>query len=170
MTPPTGQAGSAPLGATIIPLGRRPSMAGHGGLTMTVSMPMVEVGALRVLSVDDGVGGVTPAQLFDAGGAPPGSDAGWERDEHRAFLDGEGRLEMPVGAFVVRTGDRTILVDAGYGPEPPATVDGGASLIAHLAAHGLAPHEITDVVLTHLHADHIGWTAIDGAPTFPRAV
>src|SRR5438270_3579939 len=114
-------------------------------LTMTVSMPMVEVGALRVLSVDDGVGRVAPAQLFAAGGAPPGSDAGWERDEHRAFLDGEGRLEMPVGAFVVRTGDRTILVDAGYGPEPPATVEGGASLLGHLAAHGLAPHDVTDV-------------------------
>ena len=32
LAPPTGKAGSAPLGANIIPLGRRPSMAGHGGL------------------------------------------------------------------------------------------------------------------------------------------
>src|SRR5436190_9240512 len=101
-------------------------------LTMAGSMSMVEVGVIHVVAVDDGVGRVTPAQLLAAGGAAPGSDAGWERDEHRAFLDSEGRLEMPVGAFVVRTGERTILVDAGYGPEPPATVEGGASLLGHL--------------------------------------
>src|SRR4051812_41905962 len=139
-------------------------------LTMTGSMSMVDVGALQVIAVDDGVGRVTPTQLFAAGGAPPGSDAGWERDEHRVFLDSEGRLEMPVGAFVVRTGGRTLLVDAGYGPEPPPTVEDGATLLAHLTVHGVAPDDVTDVVLTHLHADHIGWAAVDGKPTFPSAV
>ena len=37
MALPTGKAGSAPLGAKIIPLGRRPSMAGHDGLTCSSS-------------------------------------------------------------------------------------------------------------------------------------
>src|SRR5438874_9138 len=34
LAPPTGKAGSAPLGANIIFLGRRPSMAGHERLTL----------------------------------------------------------------------------------------------------------------------------------------
>jgi len=130
---------------------------------------MIEVGDLRVIPVRDGVGRVTPAQLFAAAGAAAAGAVGWDRPEHRQFLDDRGRLEMPVGSFVVRAGDRTLLVDAGYGPHPPATVEGGASLLQDLAEHGIAPDEITDVVLTHLHQDHIGWCTLDGAPVFPRA-
>jgi len=130
---------------------------------------MIEIGSLRVMPVRDGVGRVTPAQLFAAAGSSPGSDTGWDRPEHRQFLDDQGRLEMPVGCFVVRTGDRTLLVDAGFGPHPPATVEGGASLLGDLAAHGVSPDEITDVVMTHLHHDHIGWSSVDGRPVFPHA-
>jgi glyoxylase-like metal-dependent hydrolase (beta-lactamase superfamily II) len=129
---------------------------------------VIEIGAVRVIPVRDGVGKVTPAQLFAAAGVAGGA-AGWDRPEHRQFLDDRGRLEMPVGCFVVRTGDRTLLVDAGYGPHPPATVEGGASLLQDLQAHGISPDDITDVVLTHLHMDHIGWSSLDGTPVFPRA-
>jgi len=34
---------------------------------------------------------------------------------------------------------------------------------------GVTPGEIDTVVLTHLHIDHIGWLAPDGAPFFPHA-
>jgi glyoxylase-like metal-dependent hydrolase (beta-lactamase superfamily II) len=130
---------------------------------------MVEIGALHVIPVSDGVGRVTPAQLFAAGGAAPGADAGWHRDEHRELLDAEGRIEMPLGAFVVRSGSRSVLVDAGYGPEAPPTVENAGSLLDDLRAKGIDRDEITDVVFTHLHADHIGWASIDGRATFPRA-
>ena len=36
-------------------------------------------------------------------------------------------------------------------------------------ALGLAPADITDVVLTHLHFDHIGWASVDRTPYFPNA-
>ena len=133
-----------------------------------VSM-MLSVGALQVFAVDDGIGRVTPAELAAAGGAGPGGDTGWEREEHQVFLDASGRLEMPVGAFVVATGDRILLVDAGYGPHTPPTVEGAGSLLSHLAESGVEPGDVSDVVFTHLHADHIGWASVDGVAVFPRA-
>jgi glyoxylase-like metal-dependent hydrolase (beta-lactamase superfamily II) len=131
----------------------------------------MHVGHLQVVAVDDGIGRVTPAQLFAAAGRvePAKGHADQDWADHRAFLDDEGRLEMPVGAFVVRAGDRVVLVDAGYGPVAPPTVQDGGRLLASLANAGVEPADITDVVLTHLHADHIGWSAIDGRAVFPNA-
>ena len=31
------------------------------------------------------------------------------------------------------------------------------------------PDDITDLVFTHLHFDHIGWASAEGAPFFPNA-
>src|SRR5947209_4894849 len=96
----------------------------------------MNVGSLEVVPVLDGLARITPAELFAAVGKAldavgrGGTDADWA--PHRDLLDAEGRLEMPVGAFVVRTGGRVLLVDAGYGREFPATLDGG-HLLASLA-------------------------------------
>ena len=44
------------------------------------------------------------------------------------------------------------------------------TLASELAARGLAPGDVTDVVLTHLHFDHAGGvTRPDGTLAFPRA-
>jgi glyoxylase-like metal-dependent hydrolase (beta-lactamase superfamily II) len=132
----------------------------------------VQVGNLSVVGVPDGIGWVRPDQLYAAGGKAPdeigrgGRDADWE--PHREFCAPGGQLEMPVGTFLVRAGDRVVLVDAGYGPQPPGTVS-GPDLLTNLTTLSVEPAEITDVVLTHLHIDHIGWSAVDGTPTFPAA-
>ncbi|OBA70372.1 hypothetical protein A5641_13490 [Mycobacterium sp. 1554424.7] len=42
-------------------------------------------------------------------------------------------------------------------------------LPSSLAAAGVRRDDITDVVLTHLHFDHIGWVSAEGAPFFPHA-
>lgn len=42
-------------------------------------------------------------------------------------------------------------------------------LSVNLHAKGVRPEEITDVVLSHLHPDHMGWVARDGIPFFPKA-
>jgi glyoxylase-like metal-dependent hydrolase (beta-lactamase superfamily II) len=117
----------------------------------------------------------------------------------------DGMVSMEIGAFLVRSGDRTILIDAGSGPalapgqmagasadDPElvgylesvgrggekltAAIDSIASavvdhgeLIASLETMGVRPDDVTDVVLTHLHHDHVGWVAVDGTATFPRA-
>ena len=38
-----------------------------------------------------------------------------------------------------------------------------------LAALGVRADDVTDVIFTHLHFDHIGWASADGAPFFPNA-
>ena len=38
-----------------------------------------------------------------------------------------------------------------------------------LAELGVRPDDVTDLVFTHLHFDHIGWTTADGTPYFPNA-
>jgi glyoxylase-like metal-dependent hydrolase (beta-lactamase superfamily II) len=42
-------------------------------------------------------------------------------------------------------------------------------LLASLEALGVAPADVTDVVFTHLHFDHVGWAATDGQAVFPNA-
>jgi glyoxylase-like metal-dependent hydrolase (beta-lactamase superfamily II) len=75
---------------------------------------------------------------------------------------------MPIGSFMVRSGERLILIDLGYGPTPPHAISGGL-LLANLAALGIEPDDITDVVFSHLHPDHVGWASVEGVPTFTSA-
>lgn len=95
----------------------------------------------------------------------------WEGSDwtaHRHLLDAEGRLVVPVGAFVVRTGDRVVLLDAGVGDVHDEMFDGGALLVS-LHELGVDPAVVDTIVVSHLHTDHMGWLESDGAPTFPNA-
>ncbi len=75
---------------------------------------------------------------------------------------------MPLDYFVwlLRSGDRTILVDTGFNHE--AAAGRGRCLLQHpadaLRALGVAPERVTDVIITHLHYDHAG-----NLPSFPAA-
>jgi glyoxylase-like metal-dependent hydrolase (beta-lactamase superfamily II) len=76
--------------------------------------------------------------------------------QHSQFLDENGMLSFEMGGFLVRSGDRIALVDTGIGPHSDAARTG--SFMINLIAMGVHPSEVTDVVLTHLHFDHLGWT------------
>lgn len=114
--------------------------------------------------------GLTVTTLCDAAGVFP-------EPLEDAFpgLDRTGRWALHIHVHLVRTGTRTILVDTGLGP--PWAPAGGwfgrpGRLPEELAALGVGPEEVTDVVLTHLHPDHIGWNVLgEDAPTphFPNA-
>ena len=62
---------------------------------------------------------------------------------------------------VVRSAGRTILVDAGLGADVPG-LPAGRTVGLRLKAAGIDPASVTDVVLTHMHMDHMGGLLIDG--------
>ncbi|QBE66874.1 MBL fold metallo-hydrolase [Pseudoduganella lutea] len=76
-------------------------------------------------------------------------------------------VEGSINAFLVNTGTKLILVDSGAGALYGA--DGG-HLLGNLRAAGYAPEQVDEVLLTHLHADHVGGVALGGAAAFPNAV
>src|SRR5258706_9285552 len=63
--------------------------------------------------------------------------------------------KWPLNVVVVRSGGRTVLIDSGAGSEFPG-FPGGGQLATRLDAAGIDPASRTDVVLTHLHGDHVG--------------
>jgi glyoxylase-like metal-dependent hydrolase (beta-lactamase superfamily II) len=123
--------------------------------------PLLELGDFRVDHVVDGVGRFLPTRTF-AGS----TDAQWAT--HRALLDADGRLPITMGGFLVRGLGRTVLIDAGYGQGEFMGITNGA-LLDNLRRLGVAPHEVTDLVFTHLHIDHIGWASADGEVVFQNA-
>lgn len=127
---------------------------------------MIAIGSISVTPVIDSVARVQPTAAYAAT-----TPVDWSR--HAALLDDDGLLPLTLGGYLVRTGDRVILVDAGIGPEDRpgkyATMPGG-KLLDNLRATGTAPEEVTDVVFTHLHVDHVGWGAVDGSLPFSNAV
>jgi glyoxylase-like metal-dependent hydrolase (beta-lactamase superfamily II) len=81
---------------------------------------------------------------------------------------------LPIGCFLVLTGERVVLIDAGLGPEKRDLRHGmylmGGQLPTGLRALGIAPADITDVVCSHFHGDHVGWLFdLDANPGFPHA-
>jgi glyoxylase-like metal-dependent hydrolase (beta-lactamase superfamily II) len=77
-----------------------------------------------------------------------------------------------MSCFLVRSGDRTVLIDTGLGAFELYQFRGGG-LLPSLAEAGVKPEDIDTVFITHLHIDHCGTIAIDddGAlkPAFPNA-
>ncbi len=73
-------------------------------------------------------------------------------------------VRVGVDALLVRLPGRVVLLDTGFGPGP------GGQLIASLAAAGVSPAQVTDVLITHSHGDHVGGlVTVDGSPAFPNA-
>jgi len=119
-------------------------------------------GDLRIDPVLDGTTTLTAQELL----VRPGTEDPWA--PHRRQLTADGLLELPVGCFLVRTAERVVLVDAGLGTLNAGPHRGG-QLLDSLAAVGVRPDDVTDVVLSHLHFDHVGWTTSKGRIVFPNA-
>jgi glyoxylase-like metal-dependent hydrolase (beta-lactamase superfamily II) len=116
----------------------------------------LKVGEIDVLVVSDGVLPI-PAKTL-AHNIDPAVRTAWLEDE---FLSPE-MLDWPLNGVVVRSGGRTILVDAGLGADPDLHLPQAGRLIHRLEAAGIDLASVTDVVLTHMHMDHIGGLLVDG--------
>ena len=113
----------------------------------------LRVGEIDVQVISDGVLPLPATTL--ATNADPDELAAW-LDEMRQPPD---VFKWPLNVVVVRSGGRTVLIDAGMGAELPRA---GGLLALRLEAAGIDPTSVTDVVLTHLHMDHVGGLLADG--------
>lgn len=80
----------------------------------------------------------------------------------------EGQVPLPVRAFLVRGPGGCLLIDTGAGK---AWHKGLGQLGAAMAEAGTGAQEVTAIVLTHTHVDHVsGLVGADGGLAFPNAV
>jgi len=123
--------------------------AGTGTNELVPSRYALRVGEIEVLIISDGVFPLEAKTL--ATNVGPAEIAAWLRDT----MQPQDVYKWPLNVAVVRSGGRTVLVDSGAGSEFP-DFPGVGQLTTRLDAAGIDPASVTDVVLTHLHVDHVG--------------
>lgn len=124
----------------------------------------MKIGKLEITSVIDGEITIPSEQVWTGK-----TDDDWREEFAFTRCHVTNAPVETVGGFLIRgIEDRLILVDAGMGNNPTFPFAGGA-LRSSLLALGVEPGDITDVLFTHLHTDHIGWATLNGKPFFPNA-
>src|SRR5258708_7270499 len=130
-------------------------MHGRQDHVLVPSRYALKVGAIDVMVISDGVLSLPGAMLGH--NVDAAVRAAWLED---MFLPPDV-LEWALNAVVVRSGGRTILIDAGMGVELPDLPRTG-QWAQRLEAAGGDLASVTDVVLTHMHMDHCGGLLADG--------
>ena len=118
------------------------------------------VGDIECIAISDGTFSYPANWVFSNG--PQEQLEGSLRDRDLP----SNQVVTPYTCLLVKTGKHKILIDTGAGGMAPTTGD----LLKQLQAEGINPEEITTVVLTHGHPDHIGGVLdANQRPAFPNA-
>jgi glyoxylase-like metal-dependent hydrolase (beta-lactamase superfamily II) len=98
----------------------------------------------------------------------------WER---KVKADELNRIKVSCNSVVVRTGERTVLIETGIGTKlsdkMKTIFQTEEKLLENLNVIGTAPEDIDIVINSHLHFDHCGWNTVyqngSAVATFPKA-
>ncbi len=140
-------------------LSRRSFIAGTAGLGATSVLGLsprhahaqIDLGDIRLDVVSDGSLTLPGSFIF---GPMPKKALAPILKQYNVSAD---TLEPPCNVTLLRQGDRTVLFDVGSGPDfAPNT----GILLASLDALGVVPDDVTDIVFTHAHPDHL-WGVLD---------
>jgi glyoxylase-like metal-dependent hydrolase (beta-lactamase superfamily II) len=125
-----------------------------------------QVGEMELTVINDGIIGFPPS--FLAVNAPEEDVAALMQE----YSLGTEFAPLSVGIALIRNGDRLILMDTGTGTSSFAREGFGdniGGLAPTLNLIGVSPEDITDVIFSHYHPDHLGGTSSDGNLIFPNA-
>ena len=120
----------------------------------------LKIGEIEVTALSDGYIDI-PLAMFPA--HEPGEAVKLLEREYRSAA---APVRSSVNAFVVNTGDKLILIDAGTVPGFAPSL---GRLAGRLAAAGFQPDQFDMVLTTHLHPDHIGAMTDGAAARFTKA-
>jgi len=131
---------------------------------MPAGLHCFQVGSLRCTVLSDGYVANPTSWLFPSADETTLATALQNRGADAA------QVISPYTCLLIETGREVILADAGLGDGSPTS----GAILARLEVRGIRPRDVTTVIFTHAHPDHIGGAA-DGCdpralrPTFPHA-
>ena len=126
-----------------------------------VSVPLhnrFKLGAFEVTALSDGTLDLPVDALLSADARQTRADV--------ASLHLEVPLETSFNAYLINTGEKLLLVDTGGGVLFGSRL---GQLARQIEAAGYQTSQIDEVLLTHLHSDHIGGLMSDGRLAFANA-
>jgi glyoxylase-like metal-dependent hydrolase (beta-lactamase superfamily II) len=140
----------------------------------------VEIGRFTVTRIEEMLTpGFDPAFLFPAYDPRVLEDVP-QLAQPNFFDRATGKLMSSMHSWLIRAGDEVIILDTGCGNGKTRSATAfqrfhmlNLPFLERLEVAGVRPEDVTLVINTHLHVDHVGWntTMRDGAwePTFPNA-
>ncbi len=148
---------AAALAATagIIPI----AVAADGHGAQVIAAQKFKVGDMVVTAISDGYFNMPLSMLQGAG---PDDIAALLR---QGYQDPEN-FRAAVNAYLVQSGGENWLIDAGTGGVFGPSLGDVAEV---LAALGVMPGDVSKLIVTHMHGDHVGGAIKDGAAMYPNA-
>ena len=105
------------------------------------------IGSFQVSTMSEGGGDASPELL-----------RGTTEDMLKKYIP-SGTFKIQTNTFLIKTGNKNVLIDAGY----------GRNVFANLHSLDVQENQVDVILLTHMHGDHIGGLLKDGKVAFPNA-
>ena len=119
------------------------------------------IGDVRIIALSDGTAPQDYHTLL-RGITPAATDTALAREFE------VNPVQTSVNVFLLEMAGRRVLIDTGtgdlFGPHT------AGKLVSALKAAGVSPDQIDDILITHVHPDHVGGLVVGGEVVFSKAV